>query len=282
MAGKYGKQLGFTDEEIEQWQDTSRFIKGKNKIGVVLVHGWSALPKQLDHLSEYLQRQGYWVSVPLLAGHGTWPEGLEGVKWERWLDDVIEAVRALKAEPEIKQVFVGGTSLGGNLALLASLEEEIAGVFLIGAPVHIKKHFWIWLGAKIVPLFKKYLRKKYSRKVDARKLRATSYQYFPTKSVKESLAAIKTSVKKLGQVTAPLLVLQTQGDYLITKYSPWIIYNKVQSRFKKLQWIQAQNNSHSLLTEENEDAFVMIDNFIQEVVRQLKSRAKGEAACGKD
>jgi len=60
-------------------------IKGKSKdIGVVLSHGYMAAPLEVRELAEYLGRQGFWVYVPRLKGHGTSPEDLATRSYKDW------------------------------------------------------------------------------------------------------------------------------------------------------------------------------------------------------
>lgn len=260
-------KFDFTQEQIEKWKDQPIFLKGKKKMAVVLLHGWTAMPKQLRLLAENINRSGYWVSVPMLSGHGTKPEDMERFGARDWIRDAEEAVKIVKDMPGIEKVVVGGSSMGGNLALLVSQTKKIDGVILIGTPVHLKNHFWIWIGSRIVPLFKKYFKKKYPQKVQKEKaaLEVTSYQYFPVSSVKESLDVIRKSVFSLGKVKVPILIIQTNSDYLVAKYSPWIIYNSVGSKKKKLQWIKSKNNSHVMISERTPDFFSSINNFLREV-----------------
>lgn len=260
-------KFDFTEEQMEKWKDQSIFLKGTKSVGVVLLHGWTAMPKQVAPLAKFFNEKGYWVSVPLLSGHGTRPEDLEKTNYQQWIKDAEKAIDEMKKISGVDKVVVGGSSMGGNLALLASQEKKVDGIILIGTPVHLRNHFWIWLGSRTVPYVKKYLRKKYPKKVQNEKaaLEVTSYQYFPVVSVKQSLDVIRKSVFSLGKVTAPVLIMQTNSDYLVAKYSPWVIYNGVSSKKKKLQWIKSENNSHVMISEKTPDFLSSIESFLQEI-----------------
>jgi carboxylesterase len=260
-------KFGFTEKQIKDWQDKPIFFEGQKGTAVIFFHGWTAMPKQIRALADFLTEKGYWVSIPLLSGHGTKPEDLEGVGWRDWLEDAKREIEKISKNPKIKKIVVGGASMGGNLALLASQQAKVDGIILVGTPVHLKNHFWVWLGSKIFPFFKKYFRKKYPSKVREEKevLEVTSYQYFPVSSVKETLRLMRKSVFSLGKVTAPILIMQTNSDYLVAKYSPWIIYNGVGSEKKKLQWIKSKNNSHIMISEKTPDFLPSIERFLEEI-----------------
>ena len=249
----------------ESANDHAYFLEGTNDTVIILVHGWTSMPRRLLPLAKMFNKAGYWISLPLLKGHGDVPEKLIGIKWEEWLENVLDAIREIKKNKKIKNIFIGGSSAGGNLSILASLQISVDGILLLGVPAHLKNHVWVWFGSKIIPLFKKYTTKNYYPNGIGNKVKKVSYQYFPTKSVKESLKVIKASMRSLNKVKTPILIMQTSSDYLVAKYSPWIIYNKVKSEIKKLQWMQTKHSSHVPLKEEFKDYFYLIDNFIKEV-----------------
>ncbi|MDA3814899.1 MAG: alpha/beta fold hydrolase [Patescibacteria group bacterium] len=245
--------------------DKIKIFEGKKKIGIILIHGWTANPRQLYVLAKMLNDVGYWVFIPLLSGHGTSPEELEEMKWQVWLEDVIKSIDFTEKKYNFDQTFLGGISLGGNLSLLASLKRKVDGVFLLGTPFHIKNHFWVWSGSKIMLFFKKYVIKKYPKDTALNIPKNHSYNRFPVRSGRECLKAIRSSALKLNKVKTPLLIVQTNSDYLVAKYSPWIIFNRAKSKIKKLQWIQSKHNSHTLTREETKDFFSVIHNFIKEI-----------------
>lgn len=244
--------------------------EGKNEVAFLVLHGWSAVPCQSKAFIDWLKKRDFWVFAPVLKGHGTMPEELEKVKWREWLEQVEEEIEKIKKNPKIKRVFLVGISMGGNLALLASIKKKVDGVILVGTPVHLKNHFWIWLGVWLVPIFKKNIQKKYPAGVNSDFLKKTSYRYFPIKSVRESLRCIRAALFSLKKVTVPLLILQSSSDYLVAKYSPWVIFNGTSSRIKKMYWIRSQNNSHVLLDSEMTGAFSIIETFIKLVLKESK------------
>ena len=258
-------KFGFTQEEASHWKDEPHLLRGESDVAVVMVHGWSATPKQMLPIAKAIHAEGHTVSMPLLRGHGNVPEDLESATCEQWLEDVVSATKEARKLQGIEKVIVGGISMGGNLSLLASQKANVDGIVLIGAPVHLKNHFWIWLGSRIVPFFMKYSKKRYPEDVKSTDLKETSYQYFPVVSVRECLEAIRKATFSLKKVTAPILILQTNEDYLVSKYSPWVIYNGVKSKTKKLQWVKTKNSSHVLNDSEMSDSNSMILNFIKEI-----------------
>ncbi len=264
-------KFDFTQSDLNAWKDKSFTLEGNRSVGVVMLHGWSAMPRQTRPIAERLNRKGYWVHAPRLTGHGTKPENLELATEKHWLDDVCCAVQELKSKPQIKKVVVGGISLGGNLAMLASERVVIDGFIFLGTPIFLRNHFAIWLGLKIISPFKKYIKKKYPRGVRRGFLANTSYQYYPLVSASESIKVIRHSLKRLRKVKAPALILQTSSDYLVAKTSPWILYNSISSKSKKLQWIKTAHNGHVLGQNDVNDLTPIILSFIKDIEQSLNT-----------
>jgi len=258
-------KFNFTEEEASHWRDRPYLLKGESNVGVVLIHGWSATPKQMLPMARAIHKQGHTVSMPLLTGHGTVPEDLKHATAEQWIEDVVKAVNELRSLESVQKVVLGGVSMGGNLALLASQQTKADGIILAGTPVHLKNHFWAWVGSKLFPLFVEYVKKRYPKRVVSTDLKETSYQYFPAINAKQCLKIIRRATFSLKHISVPILILQTNEDYVVAKYSPWVIYNSVKSKTKKLQWVKTKTNSHVLNDSEMSDSILIINNFIKKI-----------------
>jgi carboxylesterase len=240
----------------------SKLWKGDSDTAIIVIHGWTANLGQVEPLAEDLNKRGYCVYAPLLTGHGTKPEDLENVKWREWLEDTKRAVSEVKSKFPGKKIHLIGISLGGNLALLASLESKVDGITLLGTPIYLQNHYWSAFLIKTTKLFKKYVHKKYPGRQGLRK---SSYAYFPVKSAEESVKLIRASGKKLKEIKIPVLIIQTSNDYMVASYSPWMVYNKIGSEKKKLHWIEVEEETHILLDENTSDYTSAVDNFIKEI-----------------
>lgn len=263
-------KYGFTQEEISKWHDKSYLFKGSRRTGIVLVHGWTAMPRQLRDLADILHEAGFWVYVPRLSGHGTYPEDLEDIRAEEWVNDVVRAVDKLKRRDEIRKVFLAGVSLGGNLSALASLEIRVSGLILISTPFYLRRHFAIWFMSHFLTPIKKYSRKKYKKGINVKKMEATSYQYFPIINARQCLKIMGKFRNSLRKITTPTLILQIHGDYMIAPHSPWKIFKKIRAKTKRLRWIETENHCHVPFSEEMPELIGPFLHFIQEVEQEDK------------
>lgn len=258
-------KFGLNEEIIKRWKDDSFVMKGVNDTAIILIHGWSAFPRQMKPFAELLNKQGHWVYVPKLTGHGEVPENLEKAKVEDWIKDVEKEIDKVKKNPKIKKVCIGGNSMGGSLSIIGATRNKIDTLFLMGTPVRLKFQTLAWFLVKISSFFNLYFKKSYPKNIDKNYPGSTSYLYTPSLSILECFKVIKKAAQSLNQVTAPTLILQTSQDYMVTKYSPWIIYHRIKSKNKKLQWVQSKYDNHTMTGQETVDACDMINNFILKI-----------------
>jgi len=241
------------------------YFKGTNKKAVLLLHGWTATPYELRRLGVFLNESGYTVYGPLLRGHGTKPSDLESVKFQDWLDDAKEAYLKLKSTH--KKVFVGGTSMGGTVALCLAKEiDDIGGLILMATPYKIKMEKAMALAVWTASFFVKYKKKIYPPTFGSRKTitRIISYQTYPIKNVLELAKMVRCSRKDLWRIKRPCLIMQSSSDHIITKSSLKKIYDKINSKKKKKKYIK--RSYHTFISDiKNEHVFVDILKFINSV-----------------
>ena len=97
--------------ELEQ---LGRFFPG-SRIGVLLVHGLAGTPTELSGAARHLNRFGFTVLCPLLAGHCGTMDDLVATTWHDWAESAANAFERLYEHMDV--VFVGGLSAGSVLCL---------------------------------------------------------------------------------------------------------------------------------------------------------------------
>ena len=110
------------------------FIKGGSS-GVLLIHGFTGLPAGMFLLGEVLNRAGFSVLCPRLAGHGTSERDLMRTNKNDWFNSVLDGFSILRGICD--EIFVVGHSMGGLLTLKLSTEREIAKIVTLAAPIFI-------------------------------------------------------------------------------------------------------------------------------------------------
>jgi carboxylesterase len=240
------------------------YFEGSNGKAILLIHGWSSVPYEVRRLGIFLNENGYTVYGPLLRGHGTISSDLENVKWTDWLKDVISAYEKLKSKHG--KVYVSGTSIGANLAvLLAKKKAEISGLIFLAMPYKLKLEPLVLFFLKILGLFKKYNKKYYPPTfgISTTITRLISYQTYPIKSVQETFEVVKISRKKLYEIKQPCFLIQSRSDHIIAKDSLEKIYSQIGSKIKKKKYIE--HAYHTFISDiKNESVFEEILEFINE------------------
>lgn len=244
--------------------DKPFYFEGSNEEAILLIHGWTSVSYEVRRLGKYLNENGYTASGPMLRGHGTVPENLKEVKWEDWLADIREEYAKLKKTH--KKVYVAGTSIGSNLAIMLAKENpEIAGLVLMATPYRIKfEQISIPFG-KIVGKFKEYNRKYYPPFFGSRRTitRVISYQTYPLKSAIEAFELVKASREVLGEISQPTFLIQSLSDHIVSKNSLMEIYDRISSKIKMKKYIKRAY--HTFISDiKNEGVFEDILNFIKE------------------
>lgn len=240
------------------------FFEGTNRKGVLLVHGWTSTAYEVRRLGKYLNEEGFTVCGPMLRGHGTKPEDLENVKWQDWLEDLSSSFDQLKAECD--EVYIGGTSIGGSLAILLAAEKlETKGLVLMATPYKIRFEEALAILGSIWQLFKPYNRKFYPPTFGSTSTitRQISYQRYSIKSATEVHELIKASRKKLGEIKQPCFLMQSTHDHIIVSNSLEKISEKINSKIKKKRYIKRAY--HTFISDiKNEHIFEDIADFLKE------------------
>lgn len=115
----------------------------KSRRGILLIHGLGDVPFIMRDIGEALAQRCFLVRSLLLPGHGTRPGDLLDVTHQDWVSAVEFGVESLKID--VDEVFVGGFSLGGLLAVNhAAIDKNIRGVLAFSPALHLP-----WLASQL-------------------------------------------------------------------------------------------------------------------------------------
>jgi len=269
LAGK-AKNVLFADPKLlfdqeRQLINQPFFWQGINGKGVLLVHGWTSTPYEVRRLGKFLHENGYTVLGIQLAGHETVPKDLEDVEFSKWIEDVKNGF--MKLQETCDQVYVAGTSIGANLALiLAEQEKSVAGIVLMATPYKMRLERVALFFAKSLLFFGVKYRKKFyppTFGLSTTITRLISYQTYPVKSVLEAFKLVQEARKNLAGISQPCLIMQSTHDHIVSRGSMENIYNEIGSKVKKKIYIEKAY--HTFISDiKNEHIFQDILNFLEE------------------
>jgi carboxylesterase len=103
-------------------KDRSYSLEGTNGKGVLLIHGLTGAPGEMQFLAKRLHRRGFTVHVPQLAGHCQGLRQLLSTTWNDWLDSVRSSYQSLART--VDETSVAGICVGGALGLALAAEQS--------------------------------------------------------------------------------------------------------------------------------------------------------------
>jgi carboxylesterase len=201
---------------------------GGNSPALVAFHGFGGTAAELMPTLRAVTAEGFAVEGPLLPGHGTKVEDLQGETFDSWL--AFARSRAEAAAAGHGRVVLLGFSLGSLLALqLASHRPAwLAGIAILGNAITVRPHtsiplgVWDWTGRAMPDVyFKKPLA---ADLVDPTILDTiVTYDRHPMRAALEVYRAGLRVKPLVGRVEAPALVLHGRRDRVCHwRNAPWV------------------------------------------------------------
>lgn len=243
------------DELKEQTVGAPLLLKGTSrKLGIVLVHGFLAAPLEMLELAAYLYGKGFWVYCVRLSGHGTSPEDLATRKSNDWLESVDLGYALMSAI--CSRVVIGGFSFGGGLALDGAARiAGLAGVFAVSPPFRLED-----ISARLAPAATSWNKimdsmhihgatKEYIEIVPERP--RINYSRIPLVALAEMVHFMKELKPRLGEITAPTLVVQAQGDPVVNSEETELLFDSIGAERK--QYSGFDFNRHGILAGEGSE-----------------------------
>ncbi|MSN27277.1 MAG: alpha/beta fold hydrolase [Geobacter sp.] len=244
-------------------------LKGNSrKLGVVLVHGFLAAPREMLELATYLQSKGVWVYSVRLRGHGTSPEDLATRGGNDWIESVDIGYALMSAV--CRRVVVGGFSFGGGLALdCAARIEGVSGVFSVSPPFRLRDFSSRF--APAVTTWNKLMdsihldgvAKKYVEIVPEHPL--INYVRIPVAALSEMEHFMKNLESRLSDIKVPTLVVQGIGDPVVDPEATALQFNRIGTKRKK--YVSFDIGRHGILSGEGSaEVHATIGSFVERLI----------------
>lgn len=225
-----------------------------NEIGVLLIHGFTATPVEVEKLAGFFIKKGLTVSAPLLPGHGTSPYDLNTKKYQDWTACVEETYSRLRAS--CRKVIVCGESMGAVLSLyLAQKHVEISALCLFSTALLVGRLRY----AKYIKYFKPLMDKN----LPEDGLPWQGYTVYPTRAAHEFYKLTRLVEKSLASITSPTILFQGKYDQTIDVKNIDFIFRRISSPVK--QKIMMGSSGHVMLLDQEVDIIKQkIESFLFE------------------
>jgi carboxylesterase len=200
------------------------------KGAVILLHGLTATPKEVEPLGRALFEQGFDVSMPLLSGHGNSIEELRRARAAQWRKDAADAVSRCKTRPLV----IGGVSLGALLAFDAAAHypQAVSGIIALSPPMRLRSE----KTERKLAVFSVMPNRIIDRlKTTPKTKRDPQTLAFPRDCFEEHsigslvrLVQIRRAVlPKLKRIPVPVLLLQDPNDHHLSPASQQLLKNRL-------------------------------------------------------
>lgn len=222
------------------------FFRG-HEVGCLLIHGFTATPKEIRLLGEHLAHQGYTVFAPRLTHHGTQPQDMIRSHWQDWFYSALDGWYILRGS--CRYIIPVGLSMGGVIALLLAAHYSVDGLVTMSTPAYLKSAWYMSL-TDYIWRFMPY-KAKSSPIWDDKSMaqERIAYPKYSVKSVGELRRFVDIMRASLGQVTAPTLLMHSRADRGVLPENMQYIYNNLASQDKEMIWLE---RSGHIITEDSE------------------------------
>lgn len=237
------------------------FLYPGNRIGCLLIHGFTGAPKEMRTLGEYLHSRGHTVLGIRLPGHATNPADMLRTHWQDWTAAVEDGYNLLKGCTD--HLFMAGLSMGGALALQHAARFPVDGVISLSTPHHLQADPRLPY-IKILRYLQPTVPKGSPDWHDPSAMTGhIDYLAYPTRAIAELRDLLAEMRRLLPQITAPALVIHSRDDksVLPEEGHPELIYNALSSTHKSLHWIEGSGH---VITRDarRQEVFELIEAFI--------------------
>lgn len=190
--------------------------------GVLLLHGLSGTPYEVESMADALRAHGYEVQCPALAGHASL-EHLERSTWRDWYEGAANAFDELRCDGT-RPIVVLGFSMGSLLALrLAALRgPQVQGLIAISVPLAFER----WKRTAITTLARLRAHPRLHRfvgvlpkhqgpdvRIRSEAESSPSLRGIPYPALAELMALQDDVMQLLPHVRAPLLLIHGRLDH---------------------------------------------------------------------
>ena len=246
----------------------------REKIGVLLLHGFTSHLNTVNGLVPYLEKAGIPYEMPVLRGHGTRYQDMTGVTDRDWYVDAERAM--IKLWNQVDRIVVVGLSMGGLVGLELAMRhpDKLAGLVTVAAALKFADPL-----SGLTPVlarFVKYWPSPESFNDLSLKGNCKNYPKFSTKAFAHLYAYAQQVADRLLEVHVPIRILQSKKDQVVAPEAANIIYEKVSSPLREIIWYD--KSGHEMMQDcEAERVFGDIMEFVHRF--ELNPQLNGSEAA---
>ncbi len=257
------------EEELSFKDGFTCIVSEKARGEVLLFHGLTSSPQEMEELSGVLYRSGFNVSVPRFSGHSGDLAQLKQTTAESWIDDTRESFNQLKKRSPHLPCFIVGVSFGSLLALFlaASRRDEVDGLVVLSPPILLKSKMKeiLLTGISFFPnwlLNMLGVVKKSKRDPNTFSVPREAFPVHSIAAVARCIGIRRKLSRNLSKIICPVLILQDPEDHLVDKGAAALLQKQIAAARVHVELISG--GEHELtLGHHREQVFKLIKTFIE-------------------
>lgn len=251
------------------------------KVGALLIHGLTGIPKEMRPVGKLLEQNGVVVSTPMLAGHGATYKEMLAVGYEDWIESCQQALDELKKQCDV--VVAAGLSMGALLSLMMAARNDcVRGIGLLSPTLKydgkmatkwqiflpfvdflpIIGRLCYWTESAPYGLKDERLQKMITRQIEAaKKGESDDFGLFRTyaRPIRQLDHLVRLAKKEAPGVTAQSIVVHSLEDTLTSEENAVEIYNLLGSPEKRLIFISGCDHVMTLDLRKEDVARMVLD-----------------------
>ena len=254
---------------------------------VLLLHGLSSSPLEMQYLARSLHHAGFTVHVPHVPGYGFDPKNGKRSRWEDWYRSVRREYSTLRAK--YASVAVGGLCIGAVLALRLAADEgeDIAALsvlattlffdgwavpwyqFLLPLGYHTPlRHLYAYQEREPYGLKNEPLRRWVAREMRLKRMSCVGAATLALDGLYQARRLIGDVKRRLSSIKAPTLIMHAVEDDMASPRSAAYVEDRIGATHVRKVLLR---DSYHIITLDNER-----DTVADETVSFFKRHAAGE------
>jgi carboxylesterase len=238
----------------------------KAPLGVLVLHGFTSDIHCVDPLVPYLDTEDLPYRFPILRGHGTKYQDMEGVTNRDWFEDGENAL--LDLHRECDKILVVGLSMGGLVALelAARHRDKVVGVATVAAALKFADPM-AFMTPALARIVKFWPSPDAYHDAECRKRENRNYPKFATAAFASLYEYAHKVTNLLSFVKAPIVIIESRKDQVVNPVAATIIHKKVSSKDKNLVWFE--KSGHEMLLDMEAPAVIQT---VMTFVRRIRAQ----------
>jgi len=250
-------------EEVKLEGNYPQFHKGGD-IGVLVIHGFTASPLEMQPAVDILKENGYSVYQVRTSGHGSIPEHLNLTTYKDWYESARYGFFVLKRN--CKKVFVLGESMGGLVALTTAAYNKADGAILMAPCIKMRSN-----ATKLSPFLSRFI--KMLPKVDAKawsnETKGIYYNKWPVVGIYQLLMYTNYIQEHMELFDFPMIGFQFRNDAVVSGKATKEFFQNAPSQDKTyVEFPDKLMMNHILVSEKN----TYRDEMFKNMLNWLKER----------